>query len=382
MFKKGGKTSFWMVTFVFQNKNIQRRLAMNIVNRLDFTGQHIYVGIDVHKKNWNVSIHSANLEHKTYSQPPDPQVLGNYLRRNFPGAQYHCVYEAGFSGFWTCDRLQEQGIDCLVVNPGDVPTNDKERVTKSDRVDCRKLARSLRNGELEGIYVPSKIKIEDRNLLRIHQNLIKKQTRCKNQIKSFLHFYGKSIPDDIVCSSWSRRYIQELENIPMEKQTGRMSLQTLLAELLHLRGLIAKITREILALSRTEDYREPVQWLKTIPGISTLGAMTLLTELVDIERFACFNRLASYVGFIPNTHGSGEKERQTGLTNRRNPTLRTLLVEAAWVAVRKDPAMMMAFNRLCVRMKKTRAIVHIAKKLLSRVRFVLKNRTTYQVAVV
>lgn len=355
---------------------------MDIVNKLNFTGQHIYVGLDVHKKNWNVSIHSANLEHKTYSQPADPQVLGNYLRRNFPGAHYHCVYEAGFSGFWTYDRLREQGIDCLVVNPADVPTNDKERVTKSDRVDCRKLARCLRNGELEGIYVPSKIKIEDRNLLRIHQNLVKKQTRCKNQIKAFLHFYGKAIPDDVVCSHWSRRYIQELENIPMERPAGTMSLKTLLTELIHLRELISKVTREIIALSRTEDYREPVQWLKTIPGISALGAMTLLTELVDISRFASFDHLASFVGFIPNIHDSGEKERHTGLTNRRNQTLRTLLIEAAWVAVRKDPAMMMAFNHLCVRMKKTRAIVHIAKKLLSRIRSVLKNRTAYQIAVV
>ena len=355
---------------------------MDIVNKLDFTGQHIYVGLDVHKKSWNVSIHSAHLEHKTYSQPPDPQILGTYLRRNFPGAQYHCVYEAGFSGFWTYDRLKEQGIDCLVVNPGDVPTNDKERVTKSDRVDCRKLARSLRNGELKGIYVPTNIKIEDRGLLRIRHNLIKKQTRCKNQIKSLLHFYGKSIPDEVVLSHWSRRYIQELENIRMERTTGAMALQTLLSELTHLRELIAQITREIIALSRTEDYRESVHLLKTIPGISTLSAMILLTELVDITRFSCFDHLASYVGFIPNIHDSGEKERHTGLTNRRNPVLRTLLIEAAWFAVRKDPAMMMAFNHLCVRMKKTRAIIPIAKKLLRRARFVLKNRTAYQIAVV
>jgi transposase len=270
----------------------------------------------------------------------------------------------------------------MVVNPADVPTNDKERVTKSDRVDCRKLARSLRNGELRGIYVPSSIKIEDRGLLRIRHNLVKKQTRCKNQIKSLLHFYGKSIPEEMVLSHWSRRYIQELENIRMERPAGERALQTLLSELIHLRDLIAKTTREIIALSRTEDYREPVQLLKTIPGISTLCAMTLLTEVVDVSRFSTFDHLACYVGFIPNIHDSGEKERHTGLTNRRNPTLRTLLIEAAWITVRKDPAMMMAFNQLCIRMKKTRAIIHIAKKLLRRVRFVLKNRTAYQVAVV
>lgn len=355
---------------------------MDIVNKLDFTGQHIYVGLDVHKKSWNVSIHSANLEHKMYSQPPDPQVLVNYLRRNFPEARYHCVYEAGFSGFWTYDRLTEQGIECLVVNPADVPTNDKERATKSDRVDCRKLARSLRNGELKGIYVPSSAKLEERSLLRIRHNLIKKQTRCKNHIKSLLNYHGKCIPEEVLLSHWSRRYIRELEHIQMERPAGALALQTLLFELIHLRELIAKISREIIVLSRTEDYREPVLLLRTIPGISTLSAMTLLTELVDITRFSSFDHLASYVGFIPNIHDSGEKERHTGLTNRRNSTLRTLLIEAAWVAVRKDPALMMAFNHLCVRMKKTRAIIHIAKKLLRRVRFVLKTQTAYQTAVV
>jgi transposase len=355
---------------------------MNIVNKLDFTGQHIYVGMDVHKKSWNVSIHSANLEHKTYSQPADPQVLGNYLRRNFPGAHYHCVYEAGFSGFWIYERLTQQGIDCLVVNPADVPTNDKERVTKSDRVDCRKLARHLRNGELKGIYILPTIKVEDRGLLRMRHNLIKKQTRCKNQIKSLLYFYGKFIPEEVVLSHWSRRYIQELENIRMERPAGDLALKTLLSELKHLRELIAHLTREIIILSRTEDYRESVHLLKTIPGISIISAMTLLTELVDISRFSSFDKLTSYTGFIPNTHGSGEKERQTGITGRRNPVLRTLLIESAWFAVRKDPAMMMAFNHLCVRMKKTRAIIHMAKKLLSRIRFVLKKRTAYQMAVV
>jgi len=44
----------------------------------------------------------------------------------------------------------------MVVNPADVPTKDKERADKTDRVDCRKLARGLRNGEIKGIYVPSK----------------------------------------------------------------------------------------------------------------------------------------------------------------------------------------------------------------------------------
>jgi len=53
-------------------------------NRLDFTGQNVYVGFDVHKKNWRISILTDNLFHKTFSQDPKPEILHQYLQKNFP----------------------------------------------------------------------------------------------------------------------------------------------------------------------------------------------------------------------------------------------------------------------------------------------------------
>ena len=38
---------------------------MDKINRLDFTGQQIYVGMDIHKKSWSVSILTEKFEHKT-----------------------------------------------------------------------------------------------------------------------------------------------------------------------------------------------------------------------------------------------------------------------------------------------------------------------------
>ena len=121
---------------------------MGKFNKLDFTGQSIYVGIDVHKKSWNVTIYVESIEHKTFSMPAVSVVLSKYLIKNFPGAKYYCAYEAGYSGFWIHDELQKRHMDCCVVNPADVPTKDKERRLKNDRIDSRKLAKSLRNGEL------------------------------------------------------------------------------------------------------------------------------------------------------------------------------------------------------------------------------------------
>ncbi len=81
---------------------------MSNLSKLDFSGQHLYVGLDVHRKRWSVCVLTQQFEHKTFSQPPDPSVLANYLNRNFPGATYHAVYEAGYSGFWIHDRLREK----------------------------------------------------------------------------------------------------------------------------------------------------------------------------------------------------------------------------------------------------------------------------------
>jgi len=347
------------------------------VNRIDFTGQPIYIGLDVHKKSWSVCINTKYGEYKVFSQPPEVDKLVHYLQHHFWGARYNAVYEAGFCGFWIHDQLKEKGIQCIVVNPADIPTKNKERRTKRDRIDCRKLARSLRNGEIEGIYVPCRSKLEDRTLIRTRQSMVRKQTRCKNQIKGMLLFYGVVIPEEREMGHWSRRFIQWIERIQMERASGDIALKAHLEELSHLRQLIASLNRAILRLARTEEYRPLVRLLKTVPGISTLTAMILLVELAEITRFPSLDELSCYVGLIPDTQASGEKEYVGGITQRRHSQLRWLLIEASWVAVRKDPALLMAFQEYCKRMRKTKAIVKIARKLLNRIRYVLKNQAEY-----
>ena len=111
--------------------------------------------------------------------------------------------------------------------------------------------------------------------------------------------------------------------------------------------------------------------------------MILLTEMIDLcQRFSSLDQLSSFVGLIPDTQSSGETEHTGEITRRRHGLLRALLIEAAWVAARKDPALLRAFGGYCQRMRKTMAIVKIARKLLNRIRFVLKNHKPYVPAVV
>ena len=350
--------------------------------KLSFKDQHVFVGLDVSKKSWKACILVNNFEHKLFTQPPRSRDLVQYLHRNFPEAEYHCAYEAGFSGFWTHDQLKEAGIHCVVVNPADIPKTDKEKVNKTDRVDARMLAQNLRDKRLKGIYVPAKDRIEDRALVRMRVLFVRKQTRCKNQIKALLYFYGIPIPEDIGDRHWSRRFIRWIEEITTNRESGKQALNILLEELLSLRKIIADLNRKIRNLSNEEPFREPVRLLKTIPGISTLTAMILMTELIDIRRFPSLDELACYFGLVPGERSSGERQIITGITQRRNVFLRTLIIESSWIAVRKDPALMQTFGELIRRMPKNRAIIRIARKLLNRVRFVLIHQQSYQNLVV
>lgn len=346
---------------------------------LNYSGQEIFVGLDVHKASWTVSIRTERAAFKTFSQPPKPEVLVSYLHRHFPGASIHCVYEAGYSGYWIHEELRALGVDCIVINAADVPTSDKEKKQKNNGVDSRKLVRSLRNGELRALYVPSRAALEDRSLVRTRYMFVCKQTRCKNQIKGLLSFYGVDVPEDIVSRYWSASYLAWLESLSLHSASGTRALRALLDELTHLRQSILDTTRAIRALSRTERYARAVTHLTSIFGISTLVAMILLTELVTLDRFRSLDALACFVGLIPGERSSGEERTFTGMTERKNAYLRWVLTESAWVAIRHDSSLALAYNTLCRRMHKNQAIVRIARKLLNRVRFVLKHQQPYVV---
>lgn len=351
---------------------------MKQVNYLNFENHHIYVGIDVHYKSWLVSIHTEKLFHARFSQDPKPDILANYLKRNFPGGIYHTVYEAGFSGFWIDEQLKASGIDNIVVNPADVPTTNKERDRKTDKVDSFKLSKSLRSGELEGIYVHDKNHYEDRSLLRARESLVKDQTRIKNRIKGLMKFFGIDITDEQVKSHWSRKYIELLENEETINSGGKLSLNKYLEQLKFQRKLISETTREIRKLSKGEKYNELVKYLTSIPGISILSAMILLTEIGNINRFSSVDKFLSYIGLIPSEHSSGESENKSHMTRRGNSLLRKIIVEASWIAIRKDPGLMMSYNNICKRKKGSKAIITIARKLATRIMYVLKNKEEYK----
>jgi transposase len=350
------------------------------VKTLDFTGQNIYAGIDTHKKSWTVSIYTDELYHKTFTQPPKAETLYRYLTKHFPNSTFYSVYEAGYCGFWIHEHLQNLGINSIVVNPADVPTTDKEKKHKIDPVDSNKLARQLRNGDLEAIYIHDRDIQEDRSLTRMRRTLVKEITRYKNRIKAKLFYFGIEIPEHFNKdqSYWSKRFINWLSELEFNHESGTRPLRLLVEHIKILRKDMLELTREIRKLSMQEYYAERVKLLLSIHGIGLITAMTILTEIDDINRFDNLDLLVSYVGLTPTSKSSGDNDIHGEMINRGNKLLRSAIIESAWVAARTDPGLHMDFIGYCRRMKRNNAIIRIARKLLSRISFVLKTEFPYK----
>lgn len=349
---------------------------------VDFAGQSIYVGLDVHLKSWTVSIMSESMEHRTYQCKPEPREVLDYLESAFPGARYHLVYEAGFSGFSTHEFFTSHGAECMVVHPADVPTKDKERKRKDDKVDARKLCRSLRSNELDPIYVPGVPQQENRTLVRSRFRLSQEQTRCKNRIKSLLYFYSIPIPAEFEEARWTMGFIEWLRNVGFFTEAGGNAMGLLLDQLDYTQKLLKIAEKQIHDQARTPEYLENYKFLLSVPGVGLVTAMTLMTEIGDINRFPDLDSLCNYVGLVPNRWSSGDTETVGPMTRRGNHYLKHVLIEAAWMAIRKDPALMKYYENY--KQKKgngSKAIVYVARKLLNRIRFVLRNKENYVIGV-
>lgn len=348
----------------------------------DFRDQNIYVGIDVHDKSWKVHIYSDEFELKSMSQQPDVEGLCNYLHHHYRNANYHLAYESGFSGYWIQRAFSSKGINCKIIHASDVPTTDKEKLRKTDKVDSKKIAKGLRSGELNFIHIPDQELELDRGLLRSRQQLTKDSTRIKNRIKAILKLQGIVIPENYHEGTWSKAFIKWLSELDFGSVSGKMSMRVLLNELNFFSEQKKQVDQAIKALSKTDRYKGNVALLQTIPSIGLLTSMILLTEIGDMSRFKRFDELCSYCGIVPNTHSSGESEKVGGLSRRGNAMVKKVLIECAWTATKKDPALLLYYKEQITRMKGQKAIIKVARKLLSRIRYVLMNQKEYVLGVI
>jgi len=355
------------------------------VNKNLFDGQSFYIGIDYHKKSWKVTILGEQYEHKTMSQNPDPDLLASYIKRNFPGGNYQAVYEAGFSGFTSCRRLKELGVNCMVIHPADVPTSQKEKLQKTDKADSRKLARSLRSNEFEAIHVPDQSLEADRALVRQRFRMMKDVTRTKNRLRSLLYQFGIDIPERFTSAQtrhWSKVYMNWLKELPIKHESLKKTFDNYIRIGESQRKELLLLNRQVRNLSQRDAYRDNYNLLISIPGVGLMTAITFLVQIGNIRRFKRLDDLCNYIGLVPRMYGSGDKMQTGKMVKRGRKELKIMLIEASWDAIRMDPALMAKFNELTKRMNKNKAIIRIARKLVNRMRFLLLNQKKYELGII
>ena len=351
---------------------------VNKSTKLDFRDQAFYIGIDVHKRQWKVTILNNGMELKTFSMNPSSEELSFYLNRNYPGGKYYSGYEAGFCGYRIHRKLEELGLKNIVVNPADIPVNFRESIRKTDTVDSRRLAKALAGGLVHGNYIPSLEQEGFRSLCRLRKQLVRDQARVKNRIKSLLDFSGKKIVANNEITHWSGLFINYLSKIDLGNKHSNETLKRLIEQLLSLRTQLADLVSRLRIIVKEDpQIYSVIKNLMSIPGIGFSCSIALYSELMDIKRFSRLDKLCSYIGLVPDIRSSGETEHTLGISKLQMAFLRAMLVECSWIAVRKDPALTAKFNILSRRMKKQEAIIRITKKLLSRIMYVWKNNQPY-----
>lgn len=346
---------------------------------LSFKGQKVYVGIDVHKSTWSVTSLMEIGVPRTHTQKASAKELFEFLNRHYPEAEYYAAYEAGFSGFSTYYELKRFGINCIVVNPADIPTTQYESVMKTDAVDSVKIAKALRSNQLRGIYIRDVENLDDRSVVRLRKTIRIDMATYKIRVKHMLLNNGVELPPQFEKSTyWSKAYIKWLREDVKLMSSTRISLDLLISQVETIRENLLKATLDVRRMSQNAKYKERYDLLHSIPGLGPLTIMTILTEIYDINRFHNERQFASYLGLVPTCHSSGDKIIHGEKTFRRNKKIGPELIEASWTAIYRDEGLSLAFCNYRRRGQTPQeAIVRIARKLSNIIYSVLKNGHKY-----
>jgi transposase len=247
-------------------------------------------------------------------------------------------------------------------------------------VDCINLAKQLKNGQLTSITIPSLSREQLRALFRRRFDLVKDLRRIKSRIKSFLLYHGIVVPPAFDNPNWSHAFINWMIDLKWPYATAQKTLDSMILQYRFLKEEIQLVSTDIRAYCR-KHHKKDYYLMRSIPGIGPLTAAAFISEIGDIRRFSSFKQFASFVGFVPAIYQSGENLRTLGLTPRGNRLVRSYMVEAAWVAIRKDPVMQAYYRKHLGKNPKS-IVIKVSRKLLSRLFSVVKNEIPYEIGIV
>jgi len=291
--------------------------------------------------------------------PPDNKKLIEMLNKLRPALRM-VVYEAGPTGYSLARAMQNANLPIGVVAPSKTPRQSAPD-SKTDSLDARKLAEYAAKGLLRHIAIPTIKQEAHRQLTRLREQLVAKQTRIKLQIKGFLLQHGINQPQNL--SRWSRAAVEHLKNIRLSEPL-RYCLDTLIGQLLFVAEQIKSTELKIKEAFSEKPLSTTCRLLETHPGVGPVIAAQFTAEIFNPKRFTDKTQLAKYVGLAPSVKQSGQTLRDGPILKTGRPQLRSMLIQGAWQWIRKDPNAYKTFCRLIHNTgQKNKAITAMARKL-------------------
>ena len=284
-------------------------------------------------------------------------------------------------------------------------SNKAPKGRKNDFADAKRLTRRLAAGELILSFVPDAEQRAWRTMTRSKLQLVRDRVRLQNQLESLLEEMRiklSSVISDLLGVS-GRRILEALgdgEKDPVKlAELGDDRLKCSKADLVDaLRGRVEPMHANILKLylerlklldqqidklnqmaaEALKKHEQAVIRLAETPGLGVDSAQQIIAEVgVDAKAFRSAAQFASWVGTIPGSEESAEKNKSSR-SPKGNRFLRRILSQAAQAAVKKKGSHFQnVFNRLKVRLGYNGAIWAIAHRLCRLVWKILHDGVRY-----
>ena len=228
------------------------------------------------------------------------------------GKEVRVVLEAGQNWMWMCDLLDGCGIDNVLCHPLKTKAIATAKI-KTDKLDSRILSQLLRAGFIPQAYKPEAEIRSLRELMRYRAFLVRERTKTKNAVHALLTRINIQQPYSDLFGRAGLAYLEDL-SLPPQK---RFLLDGYLR-------VLADLTREISRADKkiAQEYRasDEARLLTTMPGVGSLLALFILSEIGDISRFHTAKQLSSHAGLVPSTAQSGGKVRHGRITRQGSPS--------------------------------------------------------------
>ncbi len=280
-----------------------------------------YAGIDLHSNNSYVGIINQK-DKRLYSKRHDNN-LSQILKalKKYKKILQGIVVKSTYNWYWLVDGLMDNGYKVHLANPAAIQQY-KGLKFKDDKKDAFWLAHLLRLGILpEGYIYPKELR-PIRDMLRRRAMFVKQRTTQILSLQSMiarnrgLDFSGSSV------SKFKKEFIQEVLECPDKVSIAWRQLQTIRFLSKQILGIESEVESKI-------KLKPAYQKLLTIPGVGKILAMTIMTEVGDINRFKKVGQYSSYCRCVNARCVSNGKRKKDNNRKNGNRYLAWAYVEAA-----------------------------------------------------